>query len=138
MCETMGKSGPARRAVLRPPLRIECAGESSRGPHFLGYAANLSETGMFVQSLALRPPGTKLRLVLHLAGSKGPEIHSEAEVRWTRSYQGKRAASAGMGLRFTTLKPSDRSLLAAVCNTPPLVESADIRPAYEREKREPG
>lgn len=134
----MGKSGPAKRALLRPPLRIECAGDGKRGPYFLGYAANLSETGVFVQSLALRPPGTKLKLVLHLAGSKGPEIHSEAEVRWTRSYQGKRAASAGMGLRFTTLKPSDKSLLAAMCSTPALVESADIRPAFKSEKREQG
>jgi len=134
----MGKSGPARRALLRPPLRIECAREGKRGRTFLGYAANLSETGVFVQCMSPRPAGTRLKLVMHLAGSKGPEIHSEAEVRWTRGYQGKRKASAGMGLRFTSLKPADKSLLQAMCSAPAIVESAEIPPAFKTEKREQG
>jgi uncharacterized protein (TIGR02266 family) len=134
----MGKSGPAKRALLRPPLRIECTREGRRGTYFLGYAANLSETGVFVQCLAPRPPGTRLRLVLHLAGSKGPEIQTDAEVRWTRGYRGKRAASAGMGLRFTSLKPSDRSILQAMCAAPAFVEAAEIRPHFKTEKRSDG
>ena len=134
----MGKSGPAKRALLRPPLRIECTREGRDGSYFLGYAANLSETGVFVQCLAPRPTGTRLRLVLHMAGSKGPQIHSEAEVRWVRNYRGKRAASAGMGMRFTGLKPSDRSLLQAMCSVPAFVESAEIRPSFKTEKRSDG
>ena len=134
----MGKSGPAKRALLRPPLRIECAREGRAGTHFLGYAANLSETGVFVQCLALRPVGTKLRLLLHMAGSKGPEIQTDAEVRWTRGYKGKRAASAGMGLRFTSLKPSDRSILQAMCNAPAMIEAAQIKPVFKTEKRSEG
>lgn len=130
----MGSSGPAKRKPLRPPLRIECAREGRSGTHFLGYAANLSETGVFIQSLALRPPGTRLRLVLHVGGAEDRRICSDAEVRWTRRYGGKRAPSAGMGLRFVGLDPADRHVLRSLVSAPPLVESAVIaaRPRSER------
>lgn len=134
----MGKSAPAKRRLLRPPMRIECTRDGKRGPYFLGYASNLSETGVFVQCLAPRPPGTRLSLLLHFSGSKGPQIRSDAEVRWVRRYSGKRAPSAGMGLRFTSLQPSDRSLLKAMCSTPAVAESAVIHPNVRTERRSDG
>lgn len=134
----MAPSAPAKRKLLRPPMRIECAREGDQRTHFLGYGANLSETGVFVQSLAPRPPGTRLKLVLYLGGATGTRICSEAEVRWTRGYGGKKAPSAGMGLRFTNLRAADRSALLATCNTPTIVESATIatRPRVERRNDE--
>lgn len=116
-------------------MRIECAREGDRGTHFLGYGANVSETGVFVQSLAPRPPGTRLKLVLYLGGATGTRICSEAEVRWTRGYGGKKAPSAGMGLRFTNLRAADRSVLHATCSTPNIVESATIATRLRAERR---
>ncbi len=130
----MAPSGPAKRKLLRPPMRIECAREDDGGTHFLGYGANLSETGAFVQCLAPRPEGTRLKLVLHLGGSSGVRICSEAEVRWTRGYGGKKGPSAGMGVRFTGMRPSDRSVLLASCSVPVVVESAII-PSQPRTER---
>jgi len=130
----MAPLSPAKRKLLRPPMRIECARDGDHGTHFLGYGANLSETGVFIQSLAPRPPGTRLRLILHLGGPTGTRICSEAEVRWTRGYGGKKAPSAGMGLRFTNLRPGDRSALVATCKVPALVDSAII-PAQARTER---
>ena len=134
----MAPSGPAKRKLLRPPMRIECAREDDHGTHFLGYGANVSETGVFVQCLAPRPAGTRLRLVLHLGGTTGTRICSDAEVRWTRGYGGKKGPSAGMGLRFTGLRPADRSALLASCNVPALVESAIIPLQLRAERRNEG
>ncbi|MEX2209137.1 MAG: PilZ domain-containing protein [Myxococcota bacterium] len=134
----MAPSGPAKRKLLRPPLRIECAREGEKRTHFLGYAANLSETGVFVQSLAPRPPGTRLNLVLHLAGANGARICSEAEVRWCRGYGGKKGPSAGMGMRFTGMRPADRSALLASCSVPAIVDSAIIPDKTRAERRTEG
>ncbi len=134
----MAPSGPAKRKQLRPPMRIECAREGDLGTHFLGYGANVSETGVFVQCLAPRPAGTRLQLVLHLGGATGTRICSEAEVRWSRGYGGKKGPSAGMGLRFTGMRASDRSALLASCSVPAIVDSAIIPGKARTERRTEG
>lgn len=130
----MAPPTPAKRKLLRPPMRIECVREGG-GTHFLGYGANLSESGVFVQCLAPRPKGTQLKLVLHLGGPSGTRICSEAEVRWTRGYGGRKGPSAGMGLHFTGLRAGDRNALAASCSSPALVESAVIDAQKRSERR---
>ena len=70
---------PAKRRVLRPPLRIECARAAGRKNHFLGYGADVSETGVFVQSLAPRPPGTRLRLVMHFSAAGSRADHAPTQ-----------------------------------------------------------
>ncbi len=132
----MAPQAPAKRKLLRPPMRIECVREDDGGTHFLGYGANLSESGVFVQCLAPRPTGTRLRLVLHLGGSTGTRICSAAEVRWTRGYGGKKGPSAGMGLRFMDLRSADRHVLEASCSVPALVDSAVIANATRTERRD--
>jgi uncharacterized protein (TIGR02266 family) len=129
---------PAKRRLLRPPLRIECARGQGRHTCFLGYGTNLSESGVFVQSLAPREPGTRLKLVMHFAGRAGPTIATEAEVRWSRGYTGKRAPSAGMGLRFVGMRPDDKSTIQALCSSPTLREAAPIPPLVRQEKRSDG
>jgi hypothetical protein len=129
---------PAKRRCFKPPMRIECARSAGRPNHFLGYGADLSETGVFIQSLAPRPPGTRLRLVIHLTRSGSEPICSDAEVRWVRRYGGKRAPSAGMGMHFLGMRPSDRSLLQTLCSTPSLRMAADIQPLIRTERRSPG
>jgi len=131
-------STPAKRRSLKPPLRIECARGSGRPSHFLGYGANVSETGVFIQSLALREPGTRLRLVMHLASLGGEPIATDAEVRWVRRYGGKRAPSPGMGLRFLGLRPADKTFLQTLCNAPAVRTSAEIMPLVRTDRRTPG
>jgi uncharacterized protein (TIGR02266 family) len=131
-------SSPAKRRKLQPPVRIECARGTGRPNHFLGYAANVSETGVFVQSLAPRPPGTRLRLVMHLTKRGEEPISTEAEVRWVRGYGGKRAPSAGMGLRFLGMRPSDRTLLQTMCSAPAIRSAADIQPLVRTDRRSGG
>ena len=77
----MAPSGPAKRKVLRPPMRIECAREGDLGTHFLGYAANLSETGVFVQSLVPRPAGTRPKARRRIAPSVSDRPRSSMSQR---------------------------------------------------------
>jgi uncharacterized protein (TIGR02266 family) len=126
---------PAKRRLLKPPLRIECARGSGRRNCFLGYGTNLSESGVFVQSLAPREPGTRIKLVMHFAGRAGTTIATDAEVRWARGYGGKRSPSAGMGLRFVGMRPDDKSTIQALCSVATLHEAAPIPPLVRQEKR---
>jgi len=119
-------------------MRIECARAAGRRNHFLGYGADVSETGVFVQSLAPRPPGTRLRLVMHLAGAGSEPITSDAEVRWVRGYGGKRGPSAGMGMHFLGMRPSDKSLLQTLCGTPALRMAAEIQRPIRTDRRTSG
>jgi len=59
-------------------------------------------------------------------------------VRWVRGYGGKRGPSAGMGLRFVGLRPSDRSLLQSLCSTPTMRVAAEILPPIRTDRRSPG
>jgi len=133
----MASAPPAKRRSLKPPLRIECARGQGRPSHFLGYGSNLSETGVFIQSLALRAPGTRLRLVMHLTTHGGEPIATDAEVRWVRRYGGKRAPSAGMGLRFLGLRPADKTFLHELCSAPAVRTSAEITPPIRTDRRTP-
>jgi hypothetical protein len=134
----MGTSSPAKRRQLRPPLRIECARTGTQKPYFLGYAANLSETGVFVQSLATRPAGTRLRLLLYVPSAPGGVIASDAEVRWVRRYAGKRSPSAGMGMRFFGLRAPDRTVLQNLCNAPQPASAAVITRLPKTDRRTDG
>lgn len=67
---------------------------------------NLSEGGLFLRAGRLRPPGSRVRLLL--STSEGP-LAAEGTVRWVRPEGGKEAA--GMGIAFTRQSAELRSFL---------------------------
>jgi hypothetical protein len=105
-------AAPRRR--LLPPLRAETVGDPQRGPRFLGYAADLSSTGLFLQSTYPRDPGTRFKLKLHLRGRQVRPLYAEVEVRWCRGYSGLPGPSPGMGVVFLDLGRRERRLLSRV------------------------
>jgi hypothetical protein len=105
---------PAPRSRPRAPLRIEAVGDAARGPRFLGYLANMSETGAFVQSSNPRPPGTRLKMKLHLLGRRKRPFYVQAEVRWTRGYGGLTGPTPGMGIEFVDLERRQQRELSRV------------------------
>ncbi|MCP4005890.1 MAG: hypothetical protein GY725_17000 [bacterium] len=106
---------PAPRRDLRNPIRVECVRASGDKPFFMGYAGNLSETGVFINCMNPRPAGTRVRLVLHMPGISQRRFSSIAEVRWQRDYDGRNAPPSGMGLRFMELSTGVRSMLRVFC-----------------------
>lgn len=96
-------SPPAQRCRFRIPRPVEILPDQAARPRFLGYAANLSETGMFVQCAVPRPAGTRFSLKVHLPGLPHGLICQEVEVIWTRGYAGANGPAPGMGTRFVKL-----------------------------------
>ncbi len=103
------------RRSLRTPLRTERLVGEAKQPRFLGYAANLSETGAFIQCMNSRPVGTRLSLRLHLPGSGGESLALQAEVIWQRDYAGRHGACPGMGVRFLHVGNGPLARLRALC-----------------------
>ena len=83
-------------------------------PCFLGYVANLSQNGAFVQCSSPRPTGTAFSLKLHLQGKK-EAFPCQCEVIWSRGYKGVEGPCPGMGIRFVDLSDDDHDFLERFC-----------------------
>ncbi len=88
-------------------------------PHFLGYARNVSESGIFLQCPLPPPVGTHLSLRLSLPGRGGALVARRAEVRWVREYKGWESPPAGMGVRLGGLGNTEEDAWSAFCRTLP-------------------
>ena len=117
-------ASPPRR-TLRVPLPVEIVDEGGASPRFLGYLANVSATGMFVQCARPRDKGTRLRLRLRLPGMPQPILCPEAEVIWTRGYGGRGGPAPGMGIRIGTLTDEEQARIARFCGEQPPVLASE-------------
>ena len=110
-------SVPLRR-TLRVPLPVEIVDEGGARPRFLGYLANISATGLFVQCARPRDKGTRLSLRFRIPGTPEPIHCADAEVIWTRGYAGRSGPTAGMGIRLGSLSADIQSRIAHFCGDP--------------------
>lgn len=132
-CQTSGKSSfparppialamplppiPALRRRLRVPLPVQSLTSAGSGPpRFVGYLANVSETGLFVQCSSPRPVGTRLSLQLRLPGLDERVLCDEAEIIWTRPFPNSEEGSPGMGIRIVDIDPDSRATLRRFCS----------------------
>ena len=102
--------GPERRRQLRVPLRVLRVSAQHQGEFFFGYASNISNTGVFIETSNPKPNGTRVKLKFSLPGLVAPTV-CVAEVVWTREFTGKGVESPGMGLRFLELQPEAAVLI---------------------------
>ncbi len=111
----------APRRVLRIPMPVQTFAGPRPDPRFLGYIANLSETGAFVQCSNPRPVGTYMCLLLQLPEAPSRELLCSAEIVWTRGYAGAHGPCQGMGVRFIEMGERARRFLRRFCaETEPL------------------
>jgi hypothetical protein len=104
------------RRSLRTPLRTETLVGEAKRPRFLGYTANVSETGAFIQCMNSRPVGTRLLIRIHLPGSAQESLLLQVEVIWQRGYAGRHGACPGMGVRFLHVGNGPLGTLRALCD----------------------
>ena len=104
------------------------------GPRFLGYLANISENGAFVQCSNPRPVGTTFSLRLRLPGGPAEGLACAGEVIWARGHAGVDGPGAGMGIRFAAdLEEGAREFLDYFCahfeplsqSLPPIAQEPD-------------
>ncbi len=117
-------SAPLRR-TLRVPLPVEIVDDGGARPRFLGYLANVSASGLFVQCARPRDKGARLSLRFRLPGSPEPIHCAEAEVIWTRGYGGRSGPAPGMGIRMCALTDDVQARIARFCGEHPGLVSAD-------------
>ncbi len=89
------------QVVLQDPIQQTTVTEHTQ---------NVSETGMFVKTDSLSPPGTWYRFELDLANGL-ESIQGQAEVVWVRHRSEGLFRPAGFGLRFVDLDPESRMLI---------------------------
>jgi len=106
---------PAPRHGPRIPPRVETRRPDGGRARFLGYVANISATGAFVQCSLPREEGTPLALRVHLGNKPDQTIELEARVVWIRGYAGRNRPSAGMGLEFCDVDKQVRKAIRAFC-----------------------
>lgn len=106
----------APRRDLACPLRVEAVRPDGEAPHFLGYASNVSTSGLFVQSMCPRPPGTRLALNIHLPEPWREAVSCIGEVVWSREHGGARGAPPGMGIQFVKIPLPALEALSQLCD----------------------
>jgi uncharacterized protein (TIGR02266 family) len=110
---------PPVRRTLRVPLPVEMIDAAGARPRFLGYLANISASGIFVQCARPRDKGTRLSLRFRLPGSSDPIHCVEAEVIWTRGYGGRSGPEPGMGIRMCSLAADVQARISDFCGDQP-------------------
>ncbi len=114
---TLAQQGALLKRNLREPIPIESRRialermvtlEFPHLGHFLAeYSANISMTGMFIQTARVQRPGTLAAFELNLTEGESP-VSGEAEVVWRRRRAQGPDLPAGMGLRFLGLDGGSR------------------------------
>ena len=94
---------PSKRLARRLKVRFRPRGEEK---FYVGYTANVSETGMFVATIRPAPPGTELDVEL---SNKKHSLRLGAIVVHSRKVppMWQRIRPSGMGLRFLDPKTAD-------------------------------
>jgi hypothetical protein len=107
----------APRHILRQPVAVERVPGSDAPPHLLGYARNVSATGMFLQCPLPPPPGTSMKLRVDVPGEAEIVVVDRAQVVWVREYDSWSKLPAGMGVHLDAMRPSAEIKWADFCRT---------------------
>ncbi len=99
-----------RRKALRIPIRVMHVKLEGKKKVFFGYADNLSENGMFIQSVNPKEAGSRFKISFALPGSN-TSIECMAEVVWKRDFSPSSQHKPGMGLKFVDIDSDYKDIL---------------------------
>jgi uncharacterized protein (TIGR02266 family) len=100
-----------QRKNLRAPLLALKVHAGDGQKFFYGYTKNISRSGMFVSTLKLHEPGTRLLLEVTLPSPVSRRIQFQCEVVWIRSVQKNSPLDPGVGLKFLDLPEETSDIL---------------------------
>jgi uncharacterized protein (TIGR02266 family) len=100
-------SSENRRRDARYSLEAEVTLESDHN-FYQGLVENLSVSGVFIATYALRHIGELVEFSLRL-GDTDDVLQGIGEVRWIRQFSESSDTPPGMGLRFVELTPESRA-----------------------------
>jgi len=102
---------PSKRKSLRSPILVTKVKEESNGPKvFLGYAKNISRTGLFIQTINPKKQNEVLCIEFSLPGSE-KSLTCAAEVIWKRDFSANSKYQPGMGIMFLDMPENNASTI---------------------------
>lgn len=107
------KSAKARardnRKEPRIPIQLKVDIESPNDHYLFEYSSNLSQNGIFIQSMEPLPSGTLVNIQFFLPESCW--IRTRGEVIWTNNDEEEDEEEMGMGVKFIGLDEKDREMI---------------------------
>lgn len=92
--ENMGEKRQSRRLPYRKRIRL-----GKDEPKYMGYASNISESGLEIESRNLYPPGTRIVISFQEdlgSGDSAPEARIEGIVKWSTRTLGSQSGNMGV------------------------------------------
>ena len=93
----------SRRKKLSIPILITRIKDESNGKSFFGYAKNISQGGMFIQSVNPKNVNEQFQIEFSLPGEE-ELIRGTVEIVWNRQVSSHKRYEPGMGIRFLDIK----------------------------------
>ena len=93
----------SRRKKLTIPILITRIKDDYNGKTFFGYAKNISQGGMFIQSVNPKNVNEQFQIEFSLPGEE-ELIRGTVEVVWKRQLRSHKPYEPGMGIRFLNIK----------------------------------
>ena len=96
------RNRPDQRRSLRSPVIVLKIIEGESKDFLFGYAKNISQSGLFIQSINPRKAGDRFSISFYIP-STDIDIRCRCEVAWVREYSKKESLEPGYGIRFLDL-----------------------------------
>ena len=93
----------SRRKKLTIPILIAKIKGDDNGKTFFGYAKDISQGGMFIQTVNPRNLNEQFQIEFSLPGEE-ESIRGTVEVVWKRQLVSSKRYEPGMGIRFLNIK----------------------------------
>ena len=97
--ENHSSTQKSRRKKLRIPILITRIKDDDKGKTFFGYAKDISQGGMFIQSVNPKNVNEQFQIEFLLPEEK-ELIRGTVEVVWKRQFRSHKHYEPGMGIRF--------------------------------------
>ena len=101
--ENYSSTQKSRRKKLTIPMLITRIKADCNGKTFFGYAKNISQGGMFIQSVNPKNLNEQFQIEFSLPGEK-ELICGTVKVVWKRQFRSHKHYEPGMGIRFLDIK----------------------------------
>jgi len=101
--ENYSSTQKSRRKKLRIPILITRIKGDDNGKTFFGYAKNISQGGMFIQSVNPKNVNEQFQIEFSLPG-EDELISGTVEVVWKRQLLSRKSYEPGMGIKFLDIK----------------------------------
>ena len=99
-----------KRKSLRAPILITRVKVDQGGKVFFGYAKNISEAGIFIQTINPKNLGEKFSIEFSLSGLN-EAFSCTVEVIWKRDFPQSEKHEPGMGLKFLDLSAEQARII---------------------------